>query len=103
MSKYGVFSGSYLAILGLNTGIYGPENIRIWTLFRQWSLASLSTNIIDDKTFPLLYNVNCSNSLDFPYENYGKFDLDNLCDDESKCKFGFNPLMHNVSKWSDTL
>ena len=25
MSKYGVFSGSYIPVFGLNTGKYGPE------------------------------------------------------------------------------
>ena len=29
VSKYGVFSGP-------NAGKYGPEKLRIWTLFTQW-------------------------------------------------------------------
>ena len=49
MSKYGVFSGPYFLVFGLNTEIYsvnlriqsgyrkiGPENTPIWTLFTQW-------------------------------------------------------------------
>ena len=34
--KYGVFSGPYFPVFGLNTGKYGPEKLRIWTLFTQW-------------------------------------------------------------------
>ena len=34
-SKYGVFSGPYFPVLGLNTGKYGPEKLHIWTLFTQ--------------------------------------------------------------------
>ena len=36
VSKYGVISGPYFPVLGLNTdtGKYGPE-LRIWTLFTQ--------------------------------------------------------------------
>ena len=43
VSKYGVFSGPYFHVFGLNvkiysvfspnTGTYGPEKLRIWTLF----------------------------------------------------------------------
>ena len=32
-SKYGVFSGPYFPVFRLNTEIYGPEKLRIWTLF----------------------------------------------------------------------
>ena len=32
---YGVFSDPYLPEFGLNTGKYGPEKPRIWTLFGQ--------------------------------------------------------------------
>ena len=34
--------------------------------------------------------MNSSNNLHFPNEHYEKFDLDNLCDDESKIEFRFN-------------
>ena len=37
MSKYGVFSGLYFPVFGLNTEKYGPEKLRIWTLFTQCS------------------------------------------------------------------
>ena len=31
-TKYGVFSGPYFPVFGLNTGKYGPEETRIWTI-----------------------------------------------------------------------
>ena len=37
MSKYGVFSGPHFPVFGLNVEKYGPENLRIWTIFTQWS------------------------------------------------------------------
>ena len=37
MSKYGVYSGRYIPVYGLNTEIYGPEKLLIWTLFTQSS------------------------------------------------------------------
>ena len=33
--KCGVFSGPYFPVLGLTTGKYGPEKLRISTLFTQ--------------------------------------------------------------------
>ena len=33
MSKYGVFSGPYFPVFGLNTGIYGPEKIQYLDTF----------------------------------------------------------------------
>ena len=41
VSKYGVFSGSYFPVIGLNTAKYGPEKRRIWTLFTQCKRCSL--------------------------------------------------------------
>ena len=38
VSKYGVFSGPYFLVFELNTGKYGPEKLRIWTLFTQCQL-----------------------------------------------------------------
>ena len=60
------------------------------------SLLSFCTNIIDEETFALLYDINSSGNLDLPYDNYEKFDLDNLCDDESKSEFRFykNDIFH---------
>ena len=63
---------------------------------RDLSLLSFCTNIIDEETFALLYDINSSGNLDLPYDNYEKFDLDNLCDDESKSEFRFykNDIFH---------
>ena len=41
--KYGVFSGPYFPVFGLNTGKYGPEKLRIWTLFTQSEFTILLT------------------------------------------------------------
>ena len=35
VSKYGVFSDLYFPVFRLNTGKYGPEKLRIWTLSMQ--------------------------------------------------------------------
>ena len=37
VSKYGVFSGPYFSVFGLNTGKYGPKKLRIWIFFTQWN------------------------------------------------------------------
>lgn len=40
-------------------------------------------NIIDEDEFLLLYNLNISKHLDFPYDDYGRIDLDEI--DDSEC------------------
>ena len=37
MSKYVVISGPYFPVFSPNTGKYGPEILRIWTLSRSES------------------------------------------------------------------
>ena len=37
----------------------------------------------------MLYNLNTSKNLDFPYWNYQQFDLENLSDEECKAEFRF--------------
>ena len=44
---------------------------------------------IDDTKFALLYDLNCSENLEFPYWKYGRFDLDSMTDDECKAEFRF--------------
>ena len=62
MSKYGVFSGPYFPVLGLNTEIYfinfriqyentGQKKLRIWTLFIEGT--TLSNKKIYDGGNPL--------------------------------------------------
>ena len=45
-------------------------------------------DIIDEDKFLLLWDFNTSKNLDFPYEDYGRFDLDEM--DDSECIAGFN-------------
>ena len=45
-------------------------------------------DIIDEDEFLLLWDFNTSKNLDFPYEDYGRFDLDEM--DDSACIAGFN-------------
>ena len=68
---------------------------------RELSLISICTNLIDEKTFTLLYNANSSNNLDFPYDNFDKLDLDNLCDDEGKTDLKFNK--NNIFKHTEVV
>ena len=42
MSKYGVISGPYFPVFGLNAGIYGPEITPYLELFTQWKLLQAS-------------------------------------------------------------
>ena len=42
MSKYKIFSGPYYLAIGLNTGKYGPEKLRIWTFFTQCLISQLN-------------------------------------------------------------
>ena len=45
---------------------------------------------IDDTEFALLYDLNSSENLEFPYWKYGRFDLDSMTDDECKAEFRFS-------------
>jgi len=44
---------------------------------------------IDETEFALLYDLNSSENLEFPYWKYGRFDLDSMTDDECKAGFRF--------------
>ena len=44
---------------------------------------------IDDTEFALLYDLNSSENLTFPYWKYGRFDLDSMTDDECKAELCF--------------
>ena len=43
--------------------------------------------MIDDEEFCLLYDANRSRNPEFPYEEYGKFDLEDIDDTECKAEF----------------
>ena len=44
-------------------------------------------HIIDKEEFLLLWDLNTSKNLDFPYEDYGRFDLDEMDDSECLAEF----------------
>ena len=44
-------------------------------------------DIIDEDEFLLLWDLNTSKNLDFPYEDYGRFDLDEMDDSECVAEF----------------
>ena len=46
--------------------------------------------VIDDEEFCLLYDANRSKNPEFPYEEYGKFDLEDMDDAECKAEFRFH-------------
>ena len=52
MSKYGVFSGPYFPVLGLNTGKYGPEKSPYLDTFH-----AVSNNIRGDNRFCYFHKV----------------------------------------------
>jgi hypothetical protein len=45
---------------------------------------------LDDEEFLLLYDAHFSKNPEFPYEEYGRFDLDEMDDVECKAEFRFN-------------
>ena len=55
--------------------------------FRETLLVAYDQSIIDE--FVLLYDLNTSKNLDFPYWNYENFDLDNWTDEECKADLSF--------------
>ena len=56
---------------------------------REALLFAYQDGSIDDTKFALLYDLNCSENLEFPYWRYGRFDLDSMTDDECKAEFRF--------------
>ena len=52
-------------------------------------MESYDDDLIDDDEFILLYEANTSRNPEFPYEEYGRFDLDEMDDTECKAEFRF--------------
>ena len=50
-------------------------------------LQSFDDSDISEDEFLLLYDVNTSKNPDFPYESYGKFDLNDMDDSECLSEF----------------
>ena len=68
------------------------ENRKEEGMFRRNRIALLEAfdeNIIDDEEFMLLYDLNRSNTLNFPYWEYEHFDLDKLSDDVCRAELRF--------------
>ena len=57
---------------------------------REALLEAHFNRVIDDEEFLLLYDMNYSKNLDYPYWNYRRFDLDNLSNEECWSEFRFN-------------
>ena len=56
---------------------------------RNLLLQGYDDGVISDEEFLLLYELNTSKNPDFPYWEYGLFDLDKLSDDECMAEFRF--------------
>jgi len=54
---------------------------------RELLVYCLMDDIITDEEFAILYDVNCSKNLDLPYDDYERFDLDNMENDECIAEF----------------
>jgi len=63
---------------------------------RKTLLLAHSENNLNDEEFLLLYDLNQSKNLDFPYWRYTSFDLDRLNEDECIANFRFkkNDIYH---------
>ena len=48
-----------------------------------------SNGVIDDEEFCLLYDANRSKTPEFPHEEYGKFDLGEMGNSQSKAEIRF--------------
>ena len=57
---------------------------------REALLLAHFNKIINDEEFILLYDLNSSKNLDYPYWNYEKFDLDKISDEECWSDFRFH-------------
>ena len=56
---------------------------------RNLLLINHNDGFIDDDEFVVLYDLSASKILDFPYESYAQFDLDELDESESFAEFRF--------------
>ena len=61
-----------------------------FTEIRNLLLESFDDNNISEDEFVLLYDANTSKNPDFPYDCYGKFDLNEMDDSECLAEFRFH-------------
>ena len=59
-------------------------------------------NIIDEDEFPLLYNLNISKHLDFPYDDYGRIDLEEMDDSECLTVKITEMFLFSEGRWHDS-
>jgi len=59
---------------------------------RNLLLESYNHGIINDDEFRLLYEGNFSKNLEYPYEGYERFDLDEMDHTECKTEFCFTKM-----------
>ena len=68
---------------------------------REALLLSYDQNLIDEEEFCLLFDLNTSSNLDYPYWNYEYFELDNLTDPECIAELRF--LKNDVYRLAEVL
>ena len=68
---------------------------------REALLLSYDQNLIDEEEFCLLFDLNTSSNLDYPYWNYELFELDNLTDPECIAELRF--LKNDVYRLAEVL
>ena len=59
-------------------------------------------NVIDEDEFLLLYDLNISKHLDFPYDDYGRIDLDEMDDSECLTVKITEIFMFSEGRWHDS-
>jgi hypothetical protein len=65
---------------------------------RELLLVSYDDGDISEDEFSLLYDANSSKNLDFPYQNYEHFDLEELDESECLAEFRFRLTVIHVNK-----
>ena len=60
---------------------------------REALLLAYDEDLINDEEFVLLYNLNTSKNLDYPFWNYSRFDLDDWNDNECRSDLRFYRLV----------
>ena len=68
---------------------------------REAILVGISNGVLDEVEGMLLFDINKSKNLDYPYWNYERFDIDNLTDAECWSEFRF--LKNDIFVLKDVL
>ena len=84
---------TYFRFLSKNTSVMAS-----FREIRSILLQSFDDGYISEDEFLILYNVNTSKNPDFPSENYGKFDLNDV--DDSACLSEFRFRKGDLSAFS---